>query len=419
MAHARTGGGVGPARDDDAHRDARSSTGRLSRGNLWAVCRVNTASNATSVSVLIDGVRFSMAESSSAVCAACGDVVSAHRLVNHETYWCSALPSRGSDSGDECSSAHDEQMQRVREIIAGVRSALEPGHECESEDAEPTPEPAPEPALERQAEEPTAARVAGWGSKLQSMATVSLLGLPVTLRFEQQSVFGETSTGGALWRAELLLAEWCIRELRGSPGWVIELGCGVAPAAGLACAALGCDVVFTDLLKVLPLTEANLRLNANALSQARADASATPLSRASCDTVAFEFSATLPPRLDALVQQTPGRPGMILCSDCLVWLSLHDPLALAIRSILESAAAAAAAAAGNNSVGHTTRCAVAYQRRSDDDELFFTQSCPAHGLRCETSCVEELLKSNHFAELSMIGDQLGKFLFVEEIMLVG
>ena len=345
------------------------------------------------------------------MCAACGGVVSAHRLVNHETYWCSALDAHGSESGHECSSAHGEQMQRVRgrAIIGDVRSET---YEHESEDAEPTPEPAPELALGRQSGEPTATRVAGWGSKLQSMATVSLLGLPLTLRFEQQSVFGETSTGGALWRAELLLAEWCIRELRGSPGWVIELGCGVAPAAGLACAALGCDVVFTDLLKVLPLTEANLRLNVNAVSQARADVSATPLSRLSCDTVAFEFSATLPPRLDALVQQAPGRPGMILCSDCLVWLSLHDPLALAIRSILESAATAA-----NNSV-HTTRCAVAYQRRSDDDELFFTQSCPAHGLRCETSCVEELLKSRHFAELSMIGDQLGKFLFVEEIMLV-
>jgi hypothetical protein len=240
------------------------------------------------------------------------------------------------------------------------------------------------------------------------MATVTLLGIPLTLRFEQQSVFGETSTGGALWRAELLLAEWCIRELRGSPGWVIELGCGVAPAAGLVCAALGCDVVFTDLQKVLPLTEANLRLNVSALSQARADANATPISRANCDTVAFEFSATLPQRLDALVQHTPGRPGMILCSDCLVWKSLHDPLALAIRSILQSAASSKT----------VPRCAVAYQRRNADDELFFTQSCPAHGLRCVSSRVDELLQSSHFAELSMIEDQLSKFLFVAEIMQV-
>ena len=37
---------------------------------------------------------------------------------------------------------------------------------------------------------------------------------------------------------------------------VVELGCGVAPAAGMACLARGCDVLFTDLANVLPYVEA-------------------------------------------------------------------------------------------------------------------------------------------------------------------
>ena len=93
---------------------------------------------------------------------------------------------------------------------------------------------------------------------------------------------------------------------------VLELGCGVAPAAGLACVALGCDVVLTDLAKVLPLLEANLRLNAPALTAARRAAGAAPLSRGSCDTLPFAFAAALPPRLAALAPWD-----MVLCSDCL------------------------------------------------------------------------------------------------------
>ena len=366
------------------------------------------------------------ADGASVVCSACGDLVARHRLENHALHWCAARA--GADDDSEDGSSDEEQMQRVREMIAGVRTASPPPSERVitkgiAPEPQPEPEQGPQQLLEAQREEPSAARVAGWGSKLQSMATVTLLGLPLTLRFEQQSVFGDTSTGGALWRAELLLAEWCIRELQAqgpTNGWVVELGCGVAPAAGLACAALGADVLFTDLAKVLPLTEANLRLNVAALSQARSDANASPFSRASCDTVAYEFSALMPPRLDAMVQELPARPGMILCSDCLFWQSLHDPLALAIAGILRTGTAAATAAGVDDAgapVAMMPRCAVAHQRRNEEDGLFFTRSCPAHGLRCVASPIDELLASSHFAELAQIGDQLGDFLYVTEVML--
>lgn len=237
----------------------------------------------------------------SVACSACGDVVAAHRLGNHEQHWCSARAGASDDEdsdNDARGSSEDnspEQMQRVREMIAGVRptdASIDVSIEVEAAASEPEPEP--EPKLEAAAG-PSAARVAGWGSRLQSMATVTLTD-GLTLQFEQQSVFGDTSTGGALWRAELLLAEWCIRELKGkppatalAPRRVLELGCGVAPAAGLACVALGCDVVLTDLGKVLPLLEANLRLNAMALAAARASCYASPLSRASCDTAEVTY----------------------------------------------------------------------------------------------------------------------------------
>jgi hypothetical protein len=61
----------------------------------------------------------------------------------------------------------------------------------------------------------------------------------------------------------LLLAEWCCKELssraRGAGGLrVLELGCGAAPAAGLACIAIGCSVLMTDLPPVLEHTVRDL-----------------------------------------------------------------------------------------------------------------------------------------------------------------
>ena len=143
--------------------------------------------------------------------------------------------------------------------------------------------------------------------------------------FVFQSIFGETSTGGALWGSSLLLGEFCTRFIQAErekkkakkakkaktetetetentvaaggifqfqgemqsegegemqlgemglprdtqkqpqgggarfnrllpqrrPLRVLELGCGVAPAAGMACLGVGCDVLFTDLPQVL------------------------------------------------------------------------------------------------------------------------------------------------------------------------
>ena len=47
---------------------------------------------------------------------------------------------------------------------------------------------------------------------------------------------------------------------------VIELGCGVAPAAGMACLGVGCDVLFTDLPQVRHTTSHLIKYTAAALS---------------------------------------------------------------------------------------------------------------------------------------------------------
>jgi hypothetical protein len=220
-------------------------------------------------------------------CPACNALIPPSRREAHVDLWCEPTPT----------SPHP---QSATVAVAAAAAAA----------AEPTKE-----VLPRWQQLPSGQSVASWsGTRAQSMLDVRLgLGVggggraaggagPLPLRFEQRSVFDHgSSTAGALWRAELLLAEWCAAEVLagtrggaagarqgsggGSPLRVLELGCGAAPAAGLACVAMGCDVLLTDLAAVLPLVEANLQLNAAALAEARRHSGsrgAGGLSRSSC-----------------------------------------------------------------------------------------------------------------------------------------
>ena len=92
----------------------------------------------------------------------------------------------------------------------------------------------------------------------------------------------------------MLLAEWVCRELsaaalraarappaaRARAPRVLELGCGGAPLAGLAAAALGCAVTLSDLAAVAPLAAANSSgsaANRAAVDAARAARGVPPL----------------------------------------------------------------------------------------------------------------------------------------------
>ena len=77
------------------------------------------------------------------------------------------------------------------------------------------------------------------------------------------------STGGALWTAGLALSRYlehvhACGTLRGKR--VLELGCGTG-LAGLVAAALGADVVLTDIASVLPLLRKNAAANAVAIAR--------------------------------------------------------------------------------------------------------------------------------------------------------
>ena len=199
------------------------------------------------------------------------------------------------------------------------------------------------------------------------------------LSFQQQSVFGELSTGGAIWRSELVLAEWCatviprIAAARELPPLVVELGCGVAPAAGLQALALGASVLFTDLSTVLPFTEANLRLNSSAVSALRTSNARSEVSRSCCDTAALCFgSDALPDRLVSLASAQRGID-VVIVSDCIFRAALHAPLARSLRAVLDCDTRA------RKGVGAPT-CVVAFRLRDDADMRFFDRALPSVGL---------------------------------------
>lgn len=318
---------------------------------------------------------------SSYLCAACCSCVATERRAQHERYWCETRCARFQTDASE-----NVQKKVDTEATLGVHSFVE----------------------------------------------VELVGLPLRLRFEQQPADCPAGTGGSLWQSELLLAEWCLCELalagahaeRSTPLKVLELACGAAPAAGLACISLGCNVLMTDLASVLSYTEANLRLNHDAVVAQRTlqalesgalDSSAGQsggkhtLSRTACNTEVFEFGSKLPPRI---VEQAPF--DVVMCSDCLWQEELYEPLASALAAILAVSTATTPTPA--------TRCVVAFQRRSYDEERFFTENCPRHGLRAEAAPIEGLLSTMKWPRTVSDGFPHGESLvshfFITEVMAV-
>ncbi len=300
-------------------------------------------------------------------CPACGGCFAVARRAAHDSLWCPALDDD-----------HDQGDSPTAAAIA----------------ANPPPHTSPPPAAALAAPSllavaATSASCAGTVEALiQSTADV----LPAPLRFQQQSIFGALSTGGALWPSELVLAEWVGIHLRGPndgratsspppPRRVIELGCGVAPAAGLCALALGCDVLFSDMPPVLPFVEANIRLNHGAVSDARGQAH---LARSTCDTVSLTFGGdALPERAAAMAPF-----GTILVSDCIFRVDLHDILAATLARLLALEVEGAAASAAAAGTGGTAM--VSFVLRDAADLRFFTRACPAHGLCASPVSLKEL-----------------------------
>jgi len=216
------------------------------------------------------------------------------------------------------------------------------------------------------------------------------LSIPLRLELQEQSVFGELGTGGAVWAAGVLLAEWCARELRaeateraasaasgGRRLAVLELGCGAAPCAGIACAALGCDVLLTDLAPVLPFAAANARRNAGAAAGAAG--------RGACETAELAFGAGVE-RATRVAAAVAEGIDVVLCSDCVFKPELHEPLARSLATLLRGGS-------GGGGDSRAARCAVSWQSRSGEIEpAFFAEVCPRFGLLAKGVEVGDLVE---------------------------
>lgn len=234
-------------------------------------------------------------------------------------------------------------------------------------------------------------------------ATLSVLSTPLKLSFAEQSVFGDFGTGGGLWHCELVMAELCLERLarqrqssQSGPTQVIELGCGVAPAAGLACLSAGCDVLFTDVEAILPLTEDNIRRNCPPIVQSRQrprdglQPCCAALTRRSCDTCPLWFGRDLPSR----VLEVCGAAAdlLVVCSDCVYRPELHAPLAQTLFQLLSEGVGAVM---------------VGFILREHQDLGFVSQACPEEGLqatRLSTGVLREALRDAPWQPCSSLAE---------------
>jgi predicted nicotinamide N-methyase len=171
----------------------------------------------------------------------------------------------------------------------------------------------------------------------------------------------------ALWKSELLLAEWILRELSGTiatpitedqPVVVVELGCGACPAAGMVAAAMGAITIMTDRTEVVKLAEVNIRRNIHTISkiatrknntgkklqqqQQQQQTTTIPLppsspkplvkllGRNSIDTAVYEWgdATTIPDRISSL-----AAIDVILIGDCIFSNTTHKKLLQSIARL--------------------------------------------------------------------------------------
>lgn len=307
------------------------------------------------------------------VCPKCNGILLESRRANHDRYWCTE--EEGEDSGEEKAEKSSLEEKASQALLQAGMAGSTCFSTCEYEFVH---HPHPD---------------------------------GLHLSFEQQSLFGPLSTGAALWFAEVLLAEWFVKNApfneagvasdannannvksdsssNGNNGsesrakHVLELGCGGVPCAGMGAMAMGYNVVFTDLGVVLPTVERNLKLNGERILAAsgREDQS---LSRRDADCLELKWGEILPQRI---IDLCPFE--FILCSDCFYRTDLHALLAHTFRRLLE-AGADKKGGAGRQ----PTRIIAAFQKRAEHELDFFIEALPAVGLCAKAIGVDELLRT--------------------------
>ena len=298
--------------------------------------------------------------STSFECSICGEIISVARKDQHEKYWCreTAIINISPDEkvkgllpDEDEEQNEDDEKQPIRNIrIAPI--AVQVQAQAQARDLQD---------LNTQVHKITTI-------EFKSIIPAgSNQNLEFSFEFEEISVFASnTSTGGALWKSELLLAEWILRELSGTistpitedqPVVVVELGCGACPAAGMVAAAMGAITIMTDRTEVVKLAEVNIRRNIHTISkiatrknntgkklqqQQQQQTTTIPLppsspkplvkllGRNSIDTAVYEWgdATTIPDRISSL-----AAIDVILIGDCIFSNTTHKKLLQSIARL--------------------------------------------------------------------------------------
>lgn len=273
---------------------------------------------------------------SSYTCSSCGEIVATSRQAQHEEFWCSSIPD------DVEVEAHQPNQHGLANTLQDLNQSLH---------------------------------------KITNIELSSGL----KLSFEEISVWSSgTSTGGALWKSELLLAEWVIRRSLSPSDIVLELGCGACPAAGMTASAMGCTAIMSDVANVVSLAETNLKRNALNVTKARN----SQINRNNYDTLIFDWgSDKIPARLSSL--STPI--SVILIGDCIFNDSTHVILLKTITQL--------------NATFVSAKIILAFQRRGTVEADFFALAKEEYDF--QTAAVEDVeglitkLDSNTSAHLGL------------------
>jgi len=206
---------------------------------------------------------------------------------------------------------------------------------------------------------------------------VSFSSLPcLTLSLEQEDIWGPADTGGALWYADRVMAEYLPfsgfsllqagledQSHGAADGLALVLGSGGVPLSGLVVAALGWDVVLTDLGEVLEQTRRNVIRNEDAIklacSRPNVDKVDNFLPEPAVHVEELRFGDDTALKL-ALNKKAGASRLLILCSDCIWMPVLHRPMLETIASALRQGPA-------------NTEALVCYQTRSPQKEKMFEQ----------------------------------------------
>ena len=341
-------------------------------------------------------------------CLACGETINERRRSQHEEFWCEAIIIPDDEENNDNDDDDDKDQN---------------GEDSGCEQQQPVSMAALKVAVQD---------LGDLNTKVHKITSVQLSS-GLALSFEELSVFAsDTSTGGALWKSELLLAEWMIQEVTtntkdddDTPSIinsrsnlvVVELGCGACPAAGMTAAAMGYgQSIMTDRPEVVKLAEVNLRRNIENISKARrrimiqqtmgestqlsapslsssspspslpspssssssspspSPSPLPPLGRNNFDTAVFEWgvnvetNSILPDRLSSLTAIH-----IILISDCIFSKKTHTKLLQAITQLLvyhrfNNKSNNTNANTNTNTSTQQPKIILAYQRRGGTEE---------------------------------------------------